>query len=350
MGANPRGFGSDNHAGVHPEVLEAIGAANDGHAPSYGEDRWTARAEELLRHHFGADARGYLVFNGTGANVTAIDAVTREFEAVICTESAHMHVDECGAPERLAGTKLMPVATEHGKLAPADLARWEGRRGDEHFAQPRLVSITQASELGTVYTPDETHALCDAAHELGMFVHVDGARLANAAASLDVGLAALTTEPGVDVVSFGGTKNGLLCGEAVVFLRPELAESFKFTRKQLGQLASKMRFVAAQFEALLEGDLWLRNAKHANAMAARLAAAVQDIEGVELTHPVDANGVFARLPASATDRLMAELPGDHPFYVWDAETGEVRWMCSWDTTPEDVDGFAAALRSTVAGR
>ena len=343
-----RGFASDNHAGVHPEVLEAIAAANEGHAASYGADAWTVRAEAAFREHFGADARSFCVFNGSGANVAAIDALTRPHEAVICSDTAHLHVDECGAPERLTGTKLLTVATKHGKLAPADVERWESRRGDEHQAQPRVVSITQSSELGTVYTLDETRAIADAAHALDMYLHVDGARFANAAAGLDCSLSALSAEAGVDVVSFGGTKNGLMLGEAVVFVTPGLGERFAYTRKQLGQLASKMRYLSAQFEALLSGDLWLRNAAHANAMAARLAVAVAAIDGVEVSHPVEANAVFARLDPKATARLLAELDGDHPFYVWDALSDEVRWMCSWDTEPEDVDEFAAAIAKALA--
>ena len=337
-------FASDNHAGAHPEVIEAIARANEGHADSYGADGWTARAEELFRNHFGPGARAFAVFNGTAANVLSIDALTSSGDAVICAETAHMNVDECGAPERIAGVKLLTVATEHGKLAPADLGRWDARRGDEHHVQPRVVSITQASELGTVYSLEETRAIADAAHEREMLVHLDGARLANAAASLGASLAELTTDAGVDVVSFGATKNGLLLGDAVVFLRPELAEGFEFVRKQGMQLASKMRFISAQFEALLDGDLWLRSAAHANAMAARLAEAVAAIEGVEITQPVEANGVFARLPRPAIDRLLTDLPGEHPFYVWDEATNEVRWMCSWDTTEEDVDALRGGDR------
>src|SRR5688572_12492062 len=245
-----RDFASDNHAGAHPDVLAAMAAANEGHTGAYGGDPWTERVEELFRSHFGPDARGFCVFNGSGANVTTLDALTRGFEAVICTETAHMHVDECGAPERIAGAKLYTVAAEHGKLGPGDLGRWEARRGDDHHAQQRIVSITQSSELGTVYTLDETRAIAEATHGLGMLLHVDGARLANAAASLGVSLKELTTDCGVDVVSFGATKNGLLFGDAVVFLRPELADGFEFVRKQLGQLASKMRFLSAQFDAL----------------------------------------------------------------------------------------------------
>jgi threonine aldolase len=340
-------FASDNHAGAHPEVLAALADANEGHAGAYGGDPWTERVEELFREHFGADARGFCVFNGSGANVTILDALTRSFEAVICTETAHMHVDECGAPERVAGAKLYTVPTEHGKLGPDDIGRWEARRGDDHHAQQRIVSITQASELGTVYTLDETRAIADVAHELGMLLHVDGARLANAAASLGASLRELTTDSGVDVVSFGATKNGLLFGDAVVFLRPELADGYEFVRKQLGQLASKMRFLSAQFDALLGGDLWLENARNANDMAGRLASAVRELPGVEIVHPVEANGVFARLPRPAIDKLLAELPGEPPFHIWDEEENVVRWMCAWDTTADDVDEFAASIESAL---
>jgi threonine aldolase len=341
-------FASDNHAGAHPEVLEALAAANGGHAGSYGSDPWTDRGAALLGAHFGGKARAFFVFNGTGANVASVAALARPYEAVICTDVAHMHLDECGAPEQLAGVKLLPVAAPLAKLTPDDVRSWEAKRGDEHHVQPRVVSITQATELGTVYRPDEVGALADAAHALDMYLHVDGARLANAAASLEVGFAELTTDAGVDVVSFGGTKNGLVFGEAVVFCRPELAREFEFTRKRLGQLASKMRFVSAQFEALLSGDLWLRSARHANEMATRLGATVGEIDGVNVLYPVEANGVFARLPRPAIERLLAELPGEDPFYIWDDHLDEVRWMCAWDTTEADVDAFAARVREAVA--
>ncbi len=346
---HPRGFASDNNSGAHPEILEAIAAANDGHVVAYGDDDYTARARERFRDHFGETAEAFPVFNGTGANVTAIDALTEPYEGVVCTDVAHMNTDECGAPERIAQTKLLTVAHTGGKLVPADVRRWEAHRGDEHAVQPRVVSITQATELGTVYTIEETRAIADAAHELDMYLHVDGARLANAAVSLGASLREITAGAGVDVVSFGGTKNGLLIGEAVVFLRPELAESFLFTRKQLGQLASKMRFVSAQLDALLAGDLWRRNARNANAMARRLADAITAIDGVELAYPVEANGVFANLPAAAIDRLREALPAALPFYVWDEAAGTVRLMCSWDTTAEDVDGLAQALRAAMQG-
>jgi threonine aldolase len=259
-----------------------------------------------------------------------------------------MHTDECGAPERLAGTKLLTVPAEAGKLSVADVRRWESWRGDEHRVQARVVSITQATELGTVYTLEETRAIADAAHELDMYVHVDGARLANAAAALGRPLRALTTDAGVDAVSFGGTKNGLLMGEAVVFLRPALGRDFLFTRKQLGQLASKMRFLAVQFEALLEGDLWRSNALHANGMAARLAEGVSAIDGAEIAYPVEANGVFVTLPTAAIDGLRDALSAALPFYVWDEAAGTIRLMCSWDTTEADVDDLVTAIQEAMA--
>jgi threonine aldolase len=346
--APPRGFASDNNSGVHPEVLAAIAAANEGHVLAYGDDDYSAAARDRIREHFGESAAAYFVFNGTGANVTAIDALTEPHEAVICTDVAHMNVDECGAPERIAGIKLLQVANAGGKLTPGDVSRWEAHRRDEHAVQPRVVSITQATELGTVYTLEETRAIAGAAHELDIYLHVDGARLANAAESLGASLREVTTDAGVDAVSFGGTKNGMLGGEAVVFLRPELAESFLYTRKQLGQLASKMRFIAVQFDALLTDDLWRSNAEHANGMARRLADAITAIDGVELAHQVEANGVFANLPAAAIDRLRDALPAAMPFYVWDETAGTVRLMCSWDTTAEDIDELAGALDSVMS--
>jgi threonine aldolase len=344
-----RGFASDNNSGAHPDVLSAIAAANEGHVVAYGDDDYTAAAAERFREHFGEDARAFLVFNGTGANVAAIDALTEPQEGVICTDVAHMHVDECGAPERLAGAKLLTVPAQAGKLSVTDIRRWASWRGDEHRIQPRVVSITQATELGTVYTLDETRAIADTAHELDMYLHVDGARLANAAVALGQPLRALTTDAGVDAVSFGGTKNGLLVGDAVIFLRPELDQDFLFTRKQLGQLASKMRFLAVQFEALLEEDLWRSNASHANAMAARLAEAVAAIAGAEIAYPVDANGVFVTLPPGAIGRLRDALPAALPFYVWDESAGTIRLMCSWDTTEADVDGLVTAIQEAMAG-
>ncbi len=272
----PHDFASDNHAGVHPDVLAAIADVNEGHAASYGGDACTARAEDLFRRHFGSHAEAFIVFNGSGANVACLDLALRPHEAVICTETAHMNVDECGAPERLAGAKLLHRPKPSTASSPPTTSRrWEARRGDEHSAQPRVVSISQATELGTIYTLHEVAAIAERAHAMDLLLHVDGARIANAAASLDLSLAAITTEAGVDLLSFGGTKNGLMFGEAMVILRPELAPHAKFVRKQLLQLNSKMRFCAAQFEALLSENLWLYNARNANAMAQRLRDAVR---------------------------------------------------------------------------
>jgi threonine aldolase len=338
-----RGFASDNNATVHPDVLTAIARVNVGHAAGYGHDAYTQAVEELIAEHFGESARTFFVFNGSGANVTCLRAACRRWEAVICTETAHLNVDECGAPEAMAGVKVLTAPPVAGKLTPDAAERLIGRVGDEHAVQPRVISISQSTELGTVYSPEEIRALADLAHANGLVLHVDGARLSNAAAALGTSFRAITTDVGVDLVTFGGTKNGLLGGEAVVILREELAEHFAFIRKQSLQLASKMRFIAAQFEALLEEDLWRRCALHANAMAARLAGAVRDLPGVEITQPVEANAVFAVVPPAATAALQDEFP----FYVWDERTGEVRWMCAWDTTEADVDAFAAALREAL---
>jgi threonine aldolase len=346
-----KGFASDNHAGAHPEVLAAIAEANDGHAKAYGDDPWTARALELLREHFGEDTVAQLVFNGSGANVLCLRALCRPWESVVCHAQAHINVDEGGAPERIGGVKLQAVTTHDAKLTPEHVEWQLGRLGDPHAVQPRVVSITQSTELGTRYSPYELHALAHFAHERGLLLHVDGARLANAAAGLGVSLREITTDVGVDAVSFGATKNGALFGEAVVFAGAahDHAHGLPYLRKQTLQLASKGRFLAAQFVALLEGDLWLRSAEHANAMAARLGDALVAVPGVRLTQPVQANGVFALLPAAATERLQR----DWSFYTWDPATGEVRLMCSWDTTPAEVDAFAAdvarACESAVAG-
>lgn len=336
-----KGFASDNYAGVHPEVLAAIAMANEGHAAPYGADPWTPRAEELLREHLGGQAVSFLVFNGSAANVLALRALCRPWEAAICAATAHVNVDEGGASERIAGTKLLAVPTMDGKLTPELVSSQLIRIGDEHAVQPRVVTVSQSTEYGTRYSPYELHAIAHFAHERGLLVHMDGARVANAAAALDVPLREITTDAGIDVLSFGGTKNGLLGAEAIVFLRPEAAEGFKYLRKQTLQLASKGRFLAAQFIALLEGDLWQRSAVHANDMAARLAAALLEVPRVRITQPVQANAVFALMSAG----MARELQRQWPFYVWSEETGEVRLMCSWDTTSAEVDAFAAAVQS-----
>jgi threonine aldolase len=337
-----RGFASDNSATIHPDVLAAIARVNVGHTFGYGHDDYTLSVERRVAACFGEHASAFFVFNGTGANVVSLRAACRRFEAVICAETAHLNVDECGAPEVVAGVKLLPVPGVDGKLTPELVESRIARVGDEHAVQPHLVSISQCTELGTVYSTAETRALAEVAHSHDLLLHVDGARLSNAAAALDVPLAELVA--GVDVLSFGGTKNGLLGAEAVVLLKPELAHDFLYIRKQSMQLASKMRFLAAQFDALLSDELWLRCARHANAMAARLAGALADVPGLTITRPVQTNAVFAVLPAAVTEALQREWP----FYIWDESVGEVRWMCSWDTTEEDVDGFAAGVRDELA--
>ncbi len=342
--ASTRGFASDNSAGVHPAVMQALSAVNRGHTFGYGHDSHTEEAQRRVAQQFGDGARTFFVFNGTAANVLALRAACRPWEAVICADTSHLNVDECGAPESIAGVKLLTVPGEHGKLTPALVDTRVERLGDEHAVQPRVVSISQCTELGTVYTAEEVAALADHAHASGLVLHMDGARLSNAAAALELPLRAVTTETGADIVSFGGTKNGLLGGEAVVFLSSELADGFEYLRKQSLQLASKMRFLAAQFTALLTDDLWLDNARHANAMAARLADAVADVPGLQITRPVQTNVVFASLPAEATAALRRQFA----FYVWDERRDEVRWMCSWDTTEDDVDTFAEAVRDTLA--
>ncbi|MEU2765754.1 low specificity L-threonine aldolase [Streptomyces diastaticus] len=338
-----RGFASDNYAGAHPEVMAALALANGGHQVAYGEDDYTEHLQSVVRSHFGGSAQAFPVFNGTGANVVALQALTDRWGAVICAESAHINVDECGAPERVGGLKLLTVPTPHGKLTPELIDREAYGWDDEHRAMPQVVSITQNTELGTVYTPDEIRAICDHAHERGMKVHLDGARIANAAAALDVPMRAFTNAVGVDVLSYGGTKNGMLFGEAVIVLDPDTARHMKHLRKLSMQLASKMRFVSVQLEAMLAKDLWLRNARHANAMARRLAEAVEAIDGVEIVHPVQANAVFARLPHDVGERLQKRFR----FYFWDESAGEVRWMCSFDTQEADVDAFVAALREEM---
>ncbi len=340
-----RGFASDNYSGIHPEVLAAIAEANDGHQGAYGSDVYTARLQEVVRAHFGEASEAFPVFNGTGANVTGLQSMLPRWGAVIAASTAHINVDEGGAPEKIGGFKLLTVPTDDGKLTPELIDREAWGWGDEHRAQPLVVSITQSTELGTLYTPDEVRTIADHAHGHGMKLHMDGARLSNAAAALDVPFAAFTRDAGVDVLSFGGTKNGAMLGEAVVVLNPEASDGLVYSRKFNMQLSSKMRFVSAQLVALLEGDLWLRNARHANAMAARLRAEIEQgiaagtITGVSFTQPTQANGVFATLPDGVADRLRESFR----FYDWDPARNEVRWMCSFDTHEDDVDAFVAEL-------
>ena len=339
-----RGFASDNYAGVHPQILDAIARANSGHEVAYGDDEITAALALVVKDLFGARAEVFPVFNGTGANVVSLQAMTKRWEAVVCAASAHVNVDEGGAPEHGAGLKLWTIPTDDGKLTPALIDTQAWGFGDVHRAQPGVVTITQSTELGTLYTRDEIAAIAEHAHSHGMGVHVDGARLSNAAAALGTSFQDFTTDVGVDVVSFGGTKNGIMLGEAVIVLNPDAAPGVDFLRKTSMQLASKMRFISAQLLALLSDDLWLRNARHSNAMAQLLATHVQDIPQVRITRPTQANAVFAVLPSDATERLQKQFR----FYTWDQATSEVRWMCSWDTTEADVEAFAAAIAAEVS--
>jgi threonine aldolase len=338
-----RGFASDNYAGVHPDVLAKLAEVNVGHVVSYGDDPYTAETVERFRAMLGDQVEVFFVFNGTGANVTALQSMLRPWQNVICTQNAHINWDECGAPERFLGSKLWDIPTPDGKLTPQMIRDAYIGRGDVHHVQPAVVSITQSTELGTLYSVDEVKAIAETTHELDMYLHMDGARISNAAVSLGVEIRETTADAGVDVLSFGGTKNGLMGGEAVVFFKPELAESTPFIRKQGMQLSSKMRFISAQFLALFENDLWRHNAAHANAMARRLHDAVVGIPGVTITQRVQANGVFAILPEQA----IAKLQEAYPFYAWDEARNEVRWMCSWDTTEDDIDAFARLVAEVV---
>ena len=344
-----RGFASDNYAGAHPEVLAAIAEANGGHQIAYGEDLYTARLQEVVKGHFGDQAEAFPVFNGTGANVTALTSLLPRWGAVITTSTAHIHTDENGAPERIGGLKLLTIPTADGKLTPALIDREAWGWGDEHRAQPLAVSITQTTELGTLYSVDEIRAIAEHAHSLGMKLHLDGARISNAAAALGVGLRDFTTDAGVDILSFGGTKNGLLYGEAIVVLNPSSSDGLIYLRKLNMQLSSKMRFVSAQLIALLTDDLYLRSSRHANAMAAHLRHRLEDaiaegvINGLSFSQPTQANAVFAMLPNESADRIREQVR----FYDWDRAKGEVRWMTAFDTTTGDVDAFVAAIISEL---
>jgi threonine aldolase len=336
-----KSFGSDNHAGVHPAVLEAIADANPGDAVSYGADERTEQVTARLREVFGAD-EAFLVPNGSGANVLGLSLLLRRHEGVVCAESAHIYTDECGAPERLIGTKLLAVPSPDGKITPEGIAVHLSGRGDDHRSQPGVVAVTQSTEMGTCYTLAELRKIADFGRASDLRVYLDGARLANAAAGLDCSLAELAEC--ADVLSFGGTKNGAMGAEALIVMRPGLAEDVPYLRKQQAQHTSKMRFVAAQFGALLAGDLWHANAAHANAMARRLAEGVAGVDGVDVVHPVQANAVFARLDP----RHITALQQEWFFHVWDEHDSVVRWMTAFDTTEADVDSFLEGIRAIIS--
>ena len=337
-----RSFASDNNAGVHPEVIEAIKAANDGHVVAYGSDTITARSIALFQKHFG-DVAVFFVFGGTGANVLGLKAITQPHHAIFCADTAHVNVDECGAPEKFTGCKLITIATPDGKLRVEQIKPLLHGIGVEHHVQPRVITISQATEMGTVYTPDELKTLADFAHDNNLLLHVDGARLANAAVALDKTFKEITTAVGIDVLSFGGTKNGMMYGEAVVFFDKERAGDFKYIRKQGMHLPSKMRFISAQFEALLAGDLWRRGAAHANRMAQLLARELAQVPKIKLTQPVESNGVFATIPREYIPALQEK----YFFYVWDDAISEVRLMASFDTSEDDIHDFINFVNQIV---
>src|SRR5579863_6326919 len=336
-----RSFASDNNAPIAPEIMEAIAAANEGDAVGYGRDPWTEGAIQTFRSHFGAETGVYFAFNGTGANVVALSCLIKPWESVLCPATAHLQTDECGAFERFTGCKVVPIVTSDGKLRISDIAPYIHAGHEEHFAPPRVVSISQSTEYGDLYEPDEVRALCDYAHEQGLYVHVDGARISNAAAALGTSARAITKDLGVDVLTFSGTKNGLMGGEAICFFDGVLAETAApYARKQGMQLASKMRYIAAQFDALLQADRYLIHAAHANAMAQRLLAGVSEIPQVRVTRPARANAIFATMDRAAIARVQEQFF----FYTFDESLPEVRWMTHWATTEADVDAFVAALR------
>jgi threonine aldolase len=335
-----RGFASDNNSGIHPAILKAIETANTGHAVGYGDDIYTEEAKRLFRKEFGDETEIFFTLTGTGANILSIQSVCQSFHAILCTETAHIHTDECGAPEKFTGSKLIPIQSSDGKVSPIELVKKLHGFDVEHHPQPGLLSISQVSEMGTVYSADEIRELAAIVHQHGMYLHMDGARISNAAVSLGLNFRAFTKDAGVDVLSFGGTKNGLMLGEAVLIFNPELAKNTKYYRKQAAQLYSKMRFVSAQFIPYLRDEIWKSNATHSNKMAQMLASMISGIQSIRITQKVEANGIFAVLPREIIPLIRKE----YFFYDWDESKGEVRWMTSFDTTEEDVVNMAALLK------
>lgn len=339
-----KGFASDNNSGVHQEIMKAMVEVNGEHEIAYGDDPVTKKAISKFKEIFGNDIEVFFVFTGTAANVLGLKAVTESFHSIISTDTAHINVDECGAPEKFTGCKLIPVQTNNGKITVEGIKPHMHGFNFEHHSQPGIISITQATELGTLYQKDEIKELADYAHQYELYLHMDGARLANAAVALDSNFKEFTKDAGVDILSFGGTKNGMMYGEAIVFFKPELAKVFKYYRKQGMQLASKMRYISAQFLAYLKNDLWKVNASHSNKMAQILAEKVKGIPQIKITQKVEANGVFAIIPRN----IIEELQKHYFFYVWDEQTSEVRWMTSFDTTMEDIEGFVKLLKELLS--
>ena len=338
-----KGFASDNNSGVHPNILKAIEKTNSGHVVGYGNDPFTQKAIEVFKQKFGDETEVFFVFNGTGANVLGLSTVTQSFHSIICAETAHIEEDECGAPEKFSGCKLLPVEPVNGKISPESIQHHLKGFDFEHHSQPKVISISQVTEMGTVYQPDEIKALADLAHKNNMLLHMDGARIANAAIALNLDFKAFTKDCGVDVLSFGGTKNGMMMGEAVVFFNPENTENTKYLRKQSMQLYSKMRFVGAQFLAYFENDLWKETATHSNKMAQLLKKEVSKIPDVKITMPVEANGVFAQIPRNITQPLQEKFF----FYPWNEKKSEVRWMTSFDTTEKEIYEFVELIKNMI---
>jgi threonine aldolase len=338
-----KGFASDNNSGVHPEILAAMADVNTGHVVGYGNDEFTTQAVEIFRQEFGLNTEVFFVFNGTGANVLSLATLTRSYHSIICAETAHIQEDECGAPEKFTGCKLLPVETHNGKLTPEAIEVHLKGFDFEHHSQPKIISISQVSEMGTVYRPAEIKALADLAHRHNMYLHMDGARIANAAVALNLPFKSFTRDCGVDVLSFGGTKNGMMMGEAVLFFNPALTPETKYLRKQSMQLFSKMRFVSAQFHAYFHNDLWKRSAMHANKMAKLLEEKVADIPQIKITQKVEANGVFAIVPKE----IIKPLQEKFFFYIWNDKSSEVRWMTSFDTTEEEITEFTQTIKKLI---
>jgi threonine aldolase len=338
-----RGFASDNNAGVHPLIMKALNDVNIGHTIAYGDDPYTEKAIQSLQNIFGPRSSAFLVFNGTAANVLGLSALTQPYHSIICAETAHINVDECGAPEKFTGCKLTSIQTTNGKLTAGEVKKQLHGFGFEHHSQPGIISVSQTTEMGTVYTPSEIKELADLAHNHNMKLHMDGARISNAAVSLNMNFHEFTTDTGLDILSFGGTKNGMMYGEAVIFFDSALATDFKYRRKQGMQLASKMRYIAAQFNAFLENDLWKSNASHANKMAWLLYEKIKNIKEITVTQEVQANGIFVILP----EKIVSELQKEYFFYPWDESRSEYRWMTSFDTTEEDIVGFTGKLKELL---
>lgn len=341
-----RGFGSDNHSGIHPELFSALANANQFHAPSYGTDEWSEAAIIKFKEQFGELVKVYFVFNGTAANALAITTLAQSFNSVICADSSHLNVDECGAPEFFFGGKLITVKSKNGKISVEQLDELMVRRGDQHFSQVSAISITQPTELGTVYSLTELRDICQWAKKQKLYIHMDGARIANAAVALGIPFKQFTTDLGVDIVSFGGTKNGLIYGEAVVFLNPELGKSFKFQRKQYGQLPSKTRFIAASFQRYLSTGLWQQIAEHSLKMAQLLGQELHKYSEIKITQPIQSNAVFAEIPRT----LIKELRDEFFFYIWNEQTFECRLMTSWDTEPDDIFQFSQKINQLLNKR